>query len=262
MRFARLSGVPPDRKGRQQPHAEATCIRPVWHRSVAQPLFCDCAGPPVIDTPADTPGQSARARLAIADKNPVVRAGLADIVTRDGRFQLTEVVSSAHAFIELCGERPIDIGVIGWSLTDMSGGDVLALLKRRQIKTRVIIYTGESGQDVLRQAVKAGAWGFISKADDPSILLDTISTVSRGRLCLPYVDLQTINDDPLETLTTRERELLSALANGWSNLQIASRIGISRNTVKYHLKNLYDKLGVNNRAMAVALFMSGTREHR
>ena len=152
--------------------------------------------------------------------------------------------------------------LIGWSLTDMSGGDVLALLKRRQIKTRVIIYTGEFGQDVLRQAVKAGAWGFISKADDPSILLDTISTVSRGRLCLPYVDLQTINDDPLETLTTRERELLTALANGWSNLQIASRIGISRNTVKYHLKNLYDKLGVNNRAMAVALFMSGSRDHR
>ncbi len=115
---------------------------------------------------------------------------------------------------------------------------------------------------MLRQAVKAGAWGFISKADDPSILLDTISTVSRGRLCLPYVDLQTINDDPLETLTTRERELLTALANGWSNLQIASRIGISRNTVKYHLKNLYDKLGVNNRAMAVALFMSGSRDHR
>ncbi len=59
-------------------------------------------------------------------------------------------------------------------------------------------------------------------------------------------------------LTSRERELLAALANGWSNLQIASRIGISRNTVKYHLKNLYDKLGVNNRAMAVALYMSKT----
>ena len=54
----------------------------------------------------------------------------------------------------------------------------------------------------------------------------------------------------------RERELLAALADGWSNLQIASRIGISRNTVKYHLKNLYDKLNVNNRAMAVALFMT------
>ena len=73
---------------------------------------------------------------------------------------------------------------------------------------------------------------------------------------MPYIDLQTLTSDPLGELTARERELLVALANGWTNLQIASRIGISRNTVKYHLKNLYDKLGVSNRAMAVALYMS------
>lgn len=219
-------------------------------------------GLPVTEASTAAGSATMRARLAIADKNPVVRAGLSDIIGRDGRFDLVETVASAHAFIDLCGAMPIDIGVIGWSLTDMTGGDVLGILRRRQIKTRVIIYTGESGQDVLRQAVKAGAWGFISKADDPSVLLDTIATVYRGRLCLPYVDLQTINDDPLDTLTTRERELLTALANGLSNLQIAARIGISRNTVKYHLKNLYDKLGVNNRAMAVALFMSSNREHR
>ena len=113
-------------------------------------------------------------------------------------------------------------------------------------------------QGVLRQTIKSGAWGFISKSDEPPVLLDTISWVARGRLCFPYVDLETLSQDPLEMLTSRERELLAALANGWSNLQIASRIGISRNTVKYHLKNLYDKLGVNNRAMAVALYMSKT----
>jgi DNA-binding NarL/FixJ family response regulator len=76
---------------------------------------------------------------------------------------------------------------------------------------------------------------------------------------VPYVDIGTITSDPLEVLTARERELLAALANGWTNLQIAARIGISANTVKYHLKNLYDKLGVNNRAMAVAMFMSKGR---
>jgi two-component system nitrate/nitrite response regulator NarP len=69
------------------------------------------------------------------------------------------------------------------------------------------------------------------------------------------LDIEALSNDPLQVLTTRERELLAALADGWSNLQIASRIGISRNTVKYHLKNLYDKLNVNNRAMAVALYM-------
>ena len=88
-----------------------------------------------------------------------------------------------------------------------------------------------------------------------AVLLETISSVSHGRVCFPYLDIEALSNDPLQVLTTRERELLAALADGWSNLQIASRIGISRNTVKYHLKNLYDKLNVNNRAMAVALYM-------
>lgn len=203
-----------------------------------------------------------KVRIAIADKNPMVRAGLVDYIARDGRFDVVGVVANGGAFIGVCEERPVDIGVIGWALPDMTGADVLNVLKRRKCGTRVIVYTGEPGQSVLRQAVKDGAWGFISKSDEPSVLIDTIATVARGRLCLPYVDLQALDKDPLETLTTRERELLQALANGWTNLQIAARIGISGNTVKYHLKNLYDKLGVKNRAMAVALFMSNAREHR
>lgn len=203
-----------------------------------------------------------RPKVVIADKNPVVRAGLSDFLSRDGRFDVISVVADGGAFIALCLEQPIEIGVIGWSLPDMTGGDVLATLKRRLSPTRIIVYTGEQGPTVLRQAVRDGAWGFISKSDDPAVLLDTISTVSRGRLCLPYVDIRSINADPLDLLTTRERELLGALANGWTNLQISARIGISQNTVKYHLKNLYDKLGVRNRAMAVALYMTSTRDTR
>jgi two-component system nitrate/nitrite response regulator NarP len=203
-----------------------------------------------------------RPRIVIADKNPVVRAGLSDFLARDGRFEVVSAVANGGAFVALCLEQPIEIGVIGWQLHDMTGGDVLATLKRRLSPTRVIVYTGEQGPIVMRQAIRDGAWGFISKSDDPIVLLDTIATVSRGRLCLPYVDIKSINADPLELLTTRERELLAALANGWTNLQISARIGISQNTVKYHLKNLYDKLGVKNRAMAVALFMTSAREQR
>ena len=66
-------------------------------------------------------------------------------------------------------------------------------------------------------------------------------------------------NDPLSALTVRERELLGALADGWSNLQIAARIGISRNTVKYHLKNLYDKLNVNTEDTKEALMAYATR---
>lgn len=195
-------------------------------------------------------------RIAIVDKNPVVRAGLRDYLEKDGRFDVVDVVAGGNAFISLCEAQAVEVGVIGWAMPDMTGSDVLATMKRRQIKTRLIVYTGDSSSSVLRQAVKDGAWGFILKSDDPELLIETLVTVARGRISLPYVDISSLANDPLEQLTKRERELLRALANGLTNEQIAARIGISHNTVKYHLKNLYDKIDVRNRAMAVALYMS------
>jgi two-component system nitrate/nitrite response regulator NarP len=208
------------------------------------------------------PANEPRPKVVIADKNPVVRAGLKDFITRDARFDVVGSVATGGEFLLLSETNPVDIAIVGWALPDMTGGEVLSTLKRRHAETRVIIYTGEPGKDVLRQSVRLGAWGFISKSDEPAVLLDAVAAVARGRMSLPFVDLQTLTRDPLGELTARERELLVALANGWTNLQIASRIGISRNTVKYHLKNLYDKLGVSNRAMAVALYMSSTMDNR
>ena len=209
-----------------------------------------------VSSSSPSPSQLQKPSILVADKNPVVRTGLSELISADGRFSHVTTLATGAAFISACMEHAIDVGLIGWVLPDMTGGDVLDVLKRRQIKTRVVIYTGEALSDVLRQTIKLGAWGFISKSDEPSLILETLWAVARGRLCFPYVDLETLSQDPLELLTSRERELLAALANGWSNLQIAARIGISRNTVKYHLKNLYDKLGVNNRASAVALYMT------
>lgn len=197
--------------------------------------------------------------VAIADQNPVVRTGLETLVQRDGRFSVCGVYATGEALIEALKVKPVEIAIVGWTLPDMTGGNVLTRLKQEKWRTRVVIYTGERSSEVLRQAIKGGAWGFVSKTEEPQVLLEAVVSVARGRLSLPYVDIDLLNHDPLEGLTARERELLAALANGWTNLQIAARTGISRNTVKYHLKNLYDKLGVSNRAMAVALHVSVNR---
>ncbi len=203
-----------------------------------------------------------RPKVMIADKSPVVRSGLRDFINRDGRFEVLDAVASGTEFIAAIEQQATDIGIIGWTFPDMTGADILAALKRRHLPTRVVVYTGEPGKEVLRQAIRLGAWGFISKSDEPAVLVESIAAVARGRMSMPYIDLQALTTDPFAELTSRERELLTALANGWTNLQIASRIGISRNTVKYHLKNLYDKLGVSNRAMAVALYMQTTMDQR
>jgi len=184
---------------------------------------------------------------------------LETLVQRDGRFSVCGVYATGEALIEALKVKPVEIAIVGWTLPDMTGGNVLTRLKQEKWRTRVVIYTGERSSEVLRQAIKGGAWGFVSKTEEPQVLLEAVVSVARGRLSLPYVDIDLLNHDPLEGLTARERELLAALANGWTNLQIAARTGISRNTVKYHLKNLYDKLGVSNRAMAVALHVSVNR---
>ncbi|MGH1419167.1 MAG: LuxR C-terminal-related transcriptional regulator [Hyphomicrobiaceae bacterium] len=218
-------------------------------------------------TSADAPGTESQQMQAgpeaktkhsivIADKSSVVRAGLRDVVQQDGRFEVVDVVSDGSNFIKACAGKKVEIGIVGWAMPDMSGADVLGVLKQQKLPTRVIVYTGDNSPVVLRKTVKAGAWGFVYKGEDSSVLMDALRSVASGRLSLPFVDIDALTHDPLDTLTARELELLGVLAKGWTNEQIASRIGISHNTVKYHLKNLYEKLSVKNRAMAVALYMT------
>lgn len=199
-----------------------------------------------------------RFKVLIAERNPLVVAALADMIARDRRFELVERIQTGKAFLEAASvpQPSFDLAVLGWKLSDMDSGEVLAEMQRRSLHSRVVVFSNDHDISILKQCVRLGVQGFCYQFDDPAILFDTLVAVAHGRICIPYVDVSKINDTPLSKLTTRERELLSVLADGWTNLQIAARTGISENTVKYHLKNLYDKLDVRNRAMAVALYAS------
>jgi DNA-binding NarL/FixJ family response regulator len=212
-----------------------------------------------------TPGPGLRSmvgdskfRVLIAERNPLVVAALRDMIARDTRFEVAGSVQTGEAVVEAAaaGHPGFDIVILGWKLFDMDAGEVLAEFRRRQLCPRVVIFSNDHDIAILKQSVRLGVQGFCYQFDDPCILFDTLLVVARGRICIPYIDVSKINETPLSNLTVRERELLAVLADGWTNLQIATRTGISENTVKYHLKNLYDKLGVRNRAMAVALYAS------
>ncbi|KRA00463.1 LuxR family transcriptional regulator [Mesorhizobium sp. Root157] len=199
--------------------------------------------------------------VVIAERNPLVIAAVRDLVGRDERFSFAGSVQSGEAFIQAAGRQPpeFDVAIVGWRLSDMTGGEVLVELQRRQLAPRVIIFSNDHDVGILKQCVRLGAQGFCYQFEDPLILFQTLIAVANGRICIPYTDVTKIGETKLSGLTTRELELLAVLADGWTNLQIASRTGISENTVKYHLKNLYDKLGVRSRAMAVALYASEKR---
>ncbi|MDB4133538.1 LuxR C-terminal-related transcriptional regulator, partial [Amylibacter sp.] len=81
-------------------------------------------------------------------------------------------------------------------------------------------------------------------------------TVASGKMVFPFMDVRELQDDPLFMLTKRERIILQFLANGSSNKELAESMIISINTVKFHLSNLYEKLGVKNRSQAISFFYS------
>ncbi len=199
-----------------------------------------------------------RFRVLVAERNPLVITALGDMIKEDTRFDLVGSIHTGEAFLRAAAavEPDFDLAVLGWKLSDMDSGEVLAEMQRRDLHSRIVIFSNDHDIGILKRCVRLGAQGYCYQFDDPSILFDTLVAVAHGRICIPYIDVSKINDTPLSRLTTREHELLSVLADGWTNLQIAARTGISENTVKYHLKNLYDKLDVRNRAMAVALYAS------
>ncbi|WP_426437180.1 LuxR C-terminal-related transcriptional regulator [Bradyrhizobium genosp. P] len=198
-------------------------------------------------------------RVLVAEPNPLIVAGLREMIERDGHFLLVGCVQSGAALLELAGEPDFDVALIGWKLTDMDAPEILAILREQGRKLRITIFSNDQDVALVKQAVRLGAQGFCLQFDDSAILFETLRAVAHGRICIPFIDVSKINDTPLSQLTVRERELLGVLADGWTNLQIAARTGISENTVKYHLKNLYAKLDVRNRAMAVALYSSERR---
>ena len=199
--------------------------------------------------------------VVVAEKNPLLQSSLTQVFEEDDRFHLVAVTADGERFSEAVERIPFDVGVIGWEMPYMDGRGVLQTLRTRAEAPRIIIYTGNGNPDVPRQAMTLGAAGFCSKREPASQLVDTVLAVAHGRMVFPFIDVSSLATDPLAGLTPRERELLTALASGLTNQQMATQLDISLNTVKFHLKNLYDKLAVGNRAQAVAFYLKG-RENR
>jgi two-component system nitrate/nitrite response regulator NarP len=194
--------------------------------------------------------------IALADNSPLMLSALSDLFERDSRFTLVATLSSAEAFVEMMGRVPTKIGVVDWALSTLGGERLLEVLRGRPNAPRVLVYGPEGDLDLVRRAMAAGAAGFCARSDLQQQLVNTAYAVAQGQMVFPFIDVRALKHDPTTELTARERALLSALARGLANKDLAAELGISVNTVKFHLRNLYDKLGVNSRAQAIAFYYS------
>jgi len=195
--------------------------------------------------------------IVIADKNSLLLRGLTEMLKQDERFDIRATATDGELFLKLLERVSIDVGIIGWKMPFADGRQVLTKLRERESSVRVVVY---SGADVARQVRSLGGAGFYSKAKPPEGLIDVIYQVGQGNSIFPYEQHEAKMDPLLASLTSRELEILEILSQGHSNRTIACKFEISTNTVKFHFKNLYEKVQVDNRTQAVAFYNKLFRE--
>jgi len=197
--------------------------------------------------------------IAIADKNPMVLSALENLLTRDQRFNLVLKTGDGLQFLNGLRQHPVNVGVIGWELPPIRAPEILQQLAKYPNAPKIVVYSGTKNPTAPAEILHLGGAGFVSKLSPPERLVEVFVSVARGDMVFPFVDIQKVRPNPLMSLTHRERDLLAALESGRSNAQLAREFGVSINTVKFHLRNLFGKLAVRNRTQAICLYLESRR---
>lgn len=198
--------------------------------------------------------------VAVADPNPLMLQALAEIFERDRRFSLVVTAKSAEGLLEAVLRLPVPIAVLDWTLPQLGAERLIGILRTHPSAPRIVVYASSSEADLPRRAMAAGAAGYCTRETGSEQLLDLVANVAQGRMVFPFLDVRELKRDPREELTARERAMLAALAKGRTNTELAQDLGISINTVKFHLRNLYEKLGFTNRSQAIAFYYSQAQQ--
>ncbi|MFD7511933.1 response regulator [Streptomyces sp. NPDC059853] len=194
--------------------------------------------------------------LLIVDDHPVVRDGLRGMFAASPDFTVLGEAADGPAGVELAQRLAPDVVLM--DLRMPGGGGVAAIreLVRRRLGSKVLVLTTYDTDSDTLPAIEAGATGYLLKDTPRDELFAAVRAAAEGRTVLsPAVATRLVSRvrEPVgEALSTRERQVLGLVAKGSSNREIAAELFISEATVKTHLAHLYTKLGVNDRAAAVA----------
>lgn len=192
--------------------------------------------------------------LALAEGNPLVLSALSEVFEKDRRFSLVATSSTAEGLLGAVMRVPVKVAVIDWHIPQLGGQKLAEVLRDQEGAPRLVIYADDSAGTESLKALAAGAAGFVDRKSPVERLLETCVDVAAGKMVFPFIDVRGLQSDPIQQLTRREKALLEALANGLANKDLAREFDISTNTVKYHLSNLFEKLGVTSRTQAVAYY--------
>lgn len=198
-------------------------------------------------------------RLMLVDDHTMVRRGLATFLKIFDDLELAGEAESGEAAIQLCAEVLPDVILMDMVMPDMDGATTTRAIRQRFPHVQVIALTSFKEGDLVKQALEAGAIGYLLKDVSADELVKAIRAAHAGRVTLSPEAAQALVDttqQPLAhdpKLTERELEVLKLMVDGLNNTQIAGKLMVSPSTIKSHVSNVLSKLGVASRTEAVTL---------
>jgi DNA-binding NarL/FixJ family response regulator len=195
--------------------------------------------------------------VLLVDDHPVVRQGLAALLSVQDDITVVGEASDGQMAIQLAGELNPDVVLLDLKLPGMDGVQVLAQLPGEPREPRVLILTSATEPAWAERAMRAGASGVVYKDIDPDALVRAIRSVHDGNVLLAARAAGSLRErgpyGSIDSLTAREREVLTLIADGRSNREIARGLNVSEKTVKAHVSSVLAKLGVQDRTQAAVL---------
>lgn len=207
-----------------------------------------------------------RIQILIADELPIYGDSLRALLEKQPDFSVVGIAPDATAVVQMSQERKPDVLLLNVKMSGQDGMDVLDEIQTLKIRVRpLLLATSLSGQDLMR-ALQLGACGVVLKSSPAQRLVDGIRGVMVGqywigaemgptmmRAMQEYARISKQSPPKAFGLTPRELEVVSSVVAGYTNAEIASQYGLSKQTVKHHLSSVFDKVGVYNR-LELALF--------
>jgi two-component system, NarL family, nitrate/nitrite response regulator NarL len=200
-----------------------------------------------------------RLSVLVADDHPMYREGVVSTLRRRAEIGSVAEAGTGREALEVLGRVQPDVALLDIQMADLDGVQVARVITREAMPTRTVFLSAYYDQEIVYKALAAGAAGYLSKDARGTEIADAVVAVARGETVLGR-DIQAAiaqrirqSAEPTEpVLSTREREVLRLVAAGLSAPEVARRLHLSPTTVKTHLQRIYEKLGVGDRAAAVA----------
>jgi two-component system, NarL family, nitrate/nitrite response regulator NarL len=198
-------------------------------------------------------------RVFVADDHPLFRGGLIEAINRRPDLELAGQAETGTEALEEIRKLQPDVAVLDMKMPALDGMEVMRALASEELATQILFLSAYLESTTVYEALEIGASGYISKESDADAVCDAIASIAEGKTIIGPETAGAIAEEirlraraEHAALSNREREILTLTAEGHSAPDIAEQLYLSPATVKTHLQRIYQKLGVSDRAAAVA----------